>query len=78
MKEVEKLRELYIVKEKKWFSPEPFEARMEITEKYHLSRVGRYAYRKSKKGNALFEVRSRCSFANYIVSLRQNTLSYGR
>lgn len=32
---------------------------MEITEKYHLSRVGRYAYRKSKKGNALFEVRSR-------------------
>ena len=53
-------------------------ARMEITEKYHLSRVGRYAYRKSKKGNALFEVKSRCSFANYIVSLRQNTLSYGR
>ena len=53
-------------------------ARMEITEKYHLSRVGRYAYRKSKKGNALFEVRSRCSFANYIVSLRQNILSYGR
>ena len=42
---------------------------MEITEKYHLSRAGRYAYRKSKKGNALFEVRSRCSFANYIVSL---------
>ena len=37
----------------------PFEAQMEITEKYHLSRVGRYAYRKSKKGNALFEVRSR-------------------
>mgnify|MGYP001006077492 CR=1 FL=1 len=27
---------------------------MEITEKYHLSRVGRYVYRKSKKGNALF------------------------
>ena len=53
-------------------------ARMEITEKYHLSRVGRYVYRKSKKGNALFEVRSRCSFANYIVSLRQNKLSYGR
>ena len=51
---------------------------MEITEKYHLSRVGRYAYRKSKKRNALFEVRSRCSFANYIVSLRQNILSYGR
>ena len=51
---------------------------MEITEKYHLSRVGRYVYRKSKKGNALFEVRSRCSFANYIVSLRQNILSYGR
>ena len=50
---------------------------MEITEKYHLSRVGRYVYRKSKKGNALFEVRSRCSFANYIVSLRQNILSYG-
>ena len=44
-------------------------ARKEITEKYYLSRVGRYAYRKSKKGNALFEVRSRCSFANYIVSL---------
>ena len=51
---------------------------MEITEKYYLSGVGRYAYRKSKKGNALFEVRSRCSFANYIVSLRQNILSYGR
>ncbi|WP_424654886.1 hypothetical protein [Capnocytophaga leadbetteri] len=40
---------------------------MEITEKYHLSRAGRYAYRKSKKGNALFEVRSRCSFANYSI-----------
>ena len=51
---------------------------MEITEKYYLSRVGRYVYRKSKKGNTLFEVRSRCLFANYIVSLRQNTLSYGR
>ena len=40
--------------------PMSFEAKiMPIIEKNNLSRVGRYAYRKSKKGNALFEVRSR-------------------
>ena len=59
--------------------PISFKAKiMPIIEKNNLLRVDRYAYRKSKKGNALFEVRSRCSFANYIVSLRQNKLSYGR
>ena len=40
--------------------PMSFEAKiMPIIEKNNLSRVSRYAYRKSKKGNPLFEVRSR-------------------
>ena len=40
--------------------PMSFEAKiMSIIEKYNLSKVNRYAYRKSKKGNSLFQTKSR-------------------
>ncbi|MBM0654355.1 hypothetical protein JMN11_11855 [Capnocytophaga genosp. AHN8471] len=40
--------------------PMSFEAKiMSIIEKYNLSKVNRYAYRKSKKGNPLFQTKSR-------------------
>ena len=40
--------------------PMSFESKiMSIIEKYNLSKVNRYAYRKSKKGNPLFQTKSR-------------------
>lgn len=40
--------------------PMSFEAKiMSIIEKYNLLKVDRYAYRKSKKGNPLFQTKSR-------------------